>query len=60
VVKLADKICNLRDIANNPPADWSLDRKQAYFDWAKSVVDALRGAHPALEHLFDEAYKLRP
>jgi guanosine-3',5'-bis(diphosphate) 3'-pyrophosphohydrolase len=60
VVKLADKICNLRDIANSPPADWSLERKQAYFDWAKSVVDALRGVHPALEHLFDEAYKLRP
>ena len=60
VVKLADKICNLRDIANSPPPDWSLVRKQAYFDWAKSVVDALRGVHPALEHLFDEAYKLRP
>jgi hypothetical protein len=23
-VKLADKICNLRDIATNLPADWSL------------------------------------
>jgi guanosine-3',5'-bis(diphosphate) 3'-pyrophosphohydrolase len=60
VVKLADKICNLRDIANSPPADWAIERKQEYFDWAKSVVDALRGVHPALEHIFDEAYKLRP
>lgn len=60
LVKLADKICNLRDIASSPPADWSLERKQAYFDWAKAVVDGLRGAHPALEHIFDEAYKLRP
>lgn len=60
LVKLADKICNLRDIASSPPADWTLERKQAYFDWAKAVVDGLRGAHPALEHVFDEAYKLRP
>lgn len=60
VVKLADKICNLRDIAHSPPADWSLERKRAYFDWAKAVVDGLRGVHPALEHIFDEAYKLRP
>lgn len=60
LVKLADKISNLRDIANSPPSDWSLARKQEYFDWAKAVVDGLRGAHPALEHIFDEAYKGRP
>jgi hypothetical protein len=24
LVKLADKICNLRDIAATPPADWSV------------------------------------
>jgi guanosine-3',5'-bis(diphosphate) 3'-pyrophosphohydrolase len=56
LVKLADKICNLRDIAKSPPADWSLERKQGYFDWAKAVVDGLRGAHPGLEAMFDEAY----
>lgn len=60
LVKLADKICNLRDIANSPPADWSLERQRAYFDWAKAVVDNLRGAHLSLEHVFDEAFKLRP
>lgn len=60
LVKLADKICNLRDIASSPPADWTLARKQEYFDWGKAVVDGLRGVHPALEHIFDEAYKARP
>jgi guanosine-3',5'-bis(diphosphate) 3'-pyrophosphohydrolase len=59
-VKLAEKTCNLRDIAGSPPADWSIQRKREYFDWAKEVVDALRGVHPGLEHLFDEAYKHRP
>lgn len=60
LVKLADKICNLRDIAASPPADWSIERKREYFDWAKSVVDELRGVHPGLEHLFDKAYDGRP
>lgn len=60
LVKLADKICNLRDVAQNPPVGWSLARRQAYFDWAKAVVDGLRGVHPVLERLFDEAYQLRP
>lgn len=60
LVKLADKICNLRDIAHSPPAGWSLERQQAYFDWARAVVDGLRGVHPELERLFDEACKHRP
>jgi len=60
LVKLADKICNLRDITSSPPADWSVDRKREYFDWAKSVVDELRGVHPGLEHLFGKAYDGRP
>ena len=37
-VKLADKICNLRDITTSPPADWSVDRKREYFDLAKAVL----------------------
>jgi guanosine-3',5'-bis(diphosphate) 3'-pyrophosphohydrolase len=49
LVKLADKICNLRDVAATPPADWSLELRQAYFDWARKVVDALP---PASARLF--------
>lgn len=60
LVKLADKICNLRDVATNPPARWSLKRQIEYFDWAKSVIDALRGTHPRLEALFDAVYQQRP
>mgnify|MGYP001271238635 CR=1 FL=1 len=60
LVKLADKICNLRDIAANPPADWSVERKQEYFDWAKRVIDQVRGANFALEAAFDVTYRARP
>lgn len=60
LVKLADKICNLRDVANSPPADWAVDRKRDYFDWARVVVDRMRGTHEALEQVFDSAYGGRP
>lgn len=60
LVKLADKICNLRDIASNPPARWSLARKRQYFDWARQVVDGARGTNRVLARLFDAAYAQRP
>jgi guanosine-3',5'-bis(diphosphate) 3'-pyrophosphohydrolase len=60
LVKLADKICNLRDVADRPPAKWDLQRRQEYFEWAKRVIDGLRGAHPGLEAAFDAAYRRKP
>lgn len=60
LVKLADKIANLRDVTGSPPADWPLDRRQKYFDWAMQVIDGLRGIHPQLEAVFDETYRTRP
>ena len=60
LVKIADKVANLRDIAESPPADWSTERKREYFDWAKAVVDQVRGTLPELEAAFDAAYAARP
>jgi GTP diphosphokinase / guanosine-3',5'-bis(diphosphate) 3'-diphosphatase len=60
LVKLADKICNLRDVAERPPAKWDRSRQREYFDWAKRVIDGLRGAHPRLEAAFDTVYGKRP
>lgn len=56
LVKLADKISNLRDIVQAPPAGWSSERKAEYFEWAKKVVDEVRGASMILEKTFDEIY----
>jgi guanosine-3',5'-bis(diphosphate) 3'-pyrophosphohydrolase len=55
LVKLADKICNVRDMTQSPPLDWSLERRAEYFTWAKQVVDQVRGVSPMLESLFDAA-----
>lgn len=60
LVKLADKISNLRDVANCPPPDWSLERRREYFDWANAVIDRLRGVDAGLEAVFDAAYSNRP
>lgn len=60
MVKLADKICNLRDLNEHPPHDWPLARRQEYFDWGREVIAGVRGVHPALEQAFDRAYAARP
>jgi guanosine-3',5'-bis(diphosphate) 3'-pyrophosphohydrolase len=60
LVKLADKICNLRDVADRPPSGWDLQRRQEYFEWAKQVIDRLRGTNARLEALFDAAYARKP
>jgi guanosine-3',5'-bis(diphosphate) 3'-pyrophosphohydrolase len=44
----------------HPPVGWSRARKRQYFDWAKRVVDGLRGVHPGLERAFDREYRRRP
>lgn len=60
LVKLADKTCNVRDMASHAPHGWPLERRREYFDWAKSVVDQIRGISERLEAAFDEAYAARP
>jgi GTP diphosphokinase / guanosine-3',5'-bis(diphosphate) 3'-diphosphatase len=60
LVKLADKICNLRDVSGSPPPTWSLRRRRAYFDWARKVVAGVRGVNSRLESAFDAAFADRP
>ncbi len=55
LLKMADKISNLRSIAACPPADWDNARALEYVDWAEAVVAGCRGLNAKLEHLFDAA-----
>lgn len=57
LIKLADKISNLRDIVASPPADWPQERRYEYLNWAKAVIDQIRGTNAALEQLFDQIYQ---
>jgi len=54
-LKVADKICNLRDIGQHPPANWDLKRKLEYLEWAARVVDGCRDADERLARVFDQA-----
>lgn len=53
LVKLADKICNVRDIVEYPPDGWSAERKRRYIAWASAVVDRIRGINKPMEEYFD-------
>jgi guanosine-3',5'-bis(diphosphate) 3'-pyrophosphohydrolase len=55
ILKLADKTSNLRSLLKSPPADWSLQRRRDYLDWAVAVSQGLREVNPWLEARFDEA-----
>jgi (p)ppGpp synthase/HD superfamily hydrolase len=57
VIKLADKISNLRAILSSPPADWTVQRKREYFHWAKEVVERLGAPNPALKAEFERVYR---
>lgn len=54
LLKIADKINNIRDIIKSPPADWSMERQQEYLLWSERVVAGLRGVSPRLESHYDE------
>ncbi len=54
-LKIADKICNVRDIGASPPEGWSIERLNEYLDWAISVVDGCRGVNPLLDKAFDRS-----
>jgi guanosine-3',5'-bis(diphosphate) 3'-pyrophosphohydrolase len=59
-VKLADKTCNLRDVASSPPDRWTLERRREYFDWAQQVVRALPHVNESLLAAFNAALAQRP
>jgi (p)ppGpp synthase/HD superfamily hydrolase len=56
-LKLADKISNLRAIADSPPANWNHARRTEYVGWAGRVAAGCRGVNPALDALFDATYR---
>jgi guanosine-3',5'-bis(diphosphate) 3'-pyrophosphohydrolase len=60
MIKIADKIANLRSIAESPPVGWSARRKREYFSWAREVVAACGETNETLEKLFEQAARSQP
>ncbi len=57
LVKLADKLYNLRDLDRVIPEGWTKERAQEYFQWASQVVQGLRGSCKVLEDELDVLFK---
>jgi guanosine-3',5'-bis(diphosphate) 3'-pyrophosphohydrolase len=53
LIKLADKISNVKDLGESPPAGWSVERQLDYLEWTRQVVHNLRGVNDALDQLYD-------
>ena len=51
-LKIADKICNIRDIISYP-LDWSTERKLTYLEWAQLVIKGCEGVNEELEKIFE-------
>jgi guanosine-3',5'-bis(diphosphate) 3'-pyrophosphohydrolase len=56
LIKVADKICNLRDLAQSPPKHWTVERKGQYIEWAREVVRALPIPRHRMRRVFERAY----
>ncbi len=54
-LKIADKICNIRDVSDCPPCDWPIERRHEYLRWAEQVVAGCRGINAQLDRAFDMA-----
>ncbi|MCV2864607.1 HD domain-containing protein [Albidovulum sediminicola] len=55
LLKVCDKMSNVRAVAETPPLDWPLSRRAAYLDWAETVVAALPGVPHHARAAFGEA-----
>ncbi|XP_063978302.1 guanosine-3',5'-bis(diphosphate) 3'-pyrophosphohydrolase MESH1 [Diachasmimorpha longicaudata] len=56
LVKLADKIYNLRDLQAEVPIGWTAERAHEYFKWAEQVINGCRGTNARLEAILDEIF----
>ena len=59
LVKLADKLYNLRDLRRCTPEGWDEPRVAEYFQWAAAVVRGLRGTNRQLEQQLDQLFSQR-
>ena len=57
LIKLGDKISNVTDITNTPPANWDSNRRLEYFDWAEKVINNCPKVNESLENHFAEVVR---
>jgi guanosine-3',5'-bis(diphosphate) 3'-pyrophosphohydrolase len=58
LIKIADKISNIRARIHSDPSPEERADLIDYADWAEQVVAGCRGVNAALDHMFDDTVKL--
>lgn len=58
LIKIADQISNVRDIALDPPEKWDHKKCLEYTEGALLIVRECRGASEYLYRMFEEVYRL--
>jgi len=56
LVKMADKLYNLREAAVSSPVGWPPKRVYEYFKWAQKVTNGCRGVNAGLDAALDAVY----
>lgn len=57
LIKLADKLANIRDVSTMPPMGWTREKKSDYFDFALSIAEKAQDASPQLFSIFVNDYE---
>jgi guanosine-3',5'-bis(diphosphate) 3'-pyrophosphohydrolase len=57
LVKIADKLANIRDVSTMPPMGWTREKKQDYFDFALEIINQIGSVSPRLHQIFLRDYK---
>ena len=58
LIKLGDKISNVKDVTNSPPADWNVERRMEYLDWTEKVITNCPKVNSALKQHFTEVLEV--
>jgi (p)ppGpp synthase/HD superfamily hydrolase len=57
LIKLSDKLNNLRDLHRELPQGWTEERRLEYFKWGEEVVKGCRGINEKLEEWLNVEFK---
>ncbi len=57
LIKIGDRIANLRSIVSDPPSGWPVEQQIRYFEWSRAVFTALGPINAPMEELFLREYE---
>ncbi|CAF4364594.1 unnamed protein product, partial [Adineta steineri] len=59
IVRLADKIYNLRDLNRETPVGWSEQRVKEYFEWSVQIARQLAGHNAQMDEILKDLFRQR-